>query len=270
MMERSVLSCLMKSADLLEEVPLEPEIFHLPAHREIYRVLRETRDGDLVRIVSKLQERGLLENIGGPSAVTEVYTYAPGERYFARHLEILRDRHARRRAVAACQAAIEKAQDCSGEEGDADFLDALAGPISAVFDTMTAAEAPADTKALAREFLDAYERRVAGVEEPGGLPTGIAEVDRHLHGLQPRQMGIISARSGGGKSTLIALLQRFYEVGDGRITVDGQDVSRVTQHSLRKVNAVGPQAPGRPRRSRPPAWRHSGRAINGARRVPWR
>jgi ATP-binding cassette subfamily B protein len=48
-------------------------------------------------------------------------------------------------------------------------------------------------------------------------------------------------RSGGGKSTLIALLQRFYEVENGRITIDGQDVSRVTQHSLRNVIAVVPQ-----------------------------
>ncbi len=48
-------------------------------------------------------------------------------------------------------------------------------------------------------------------------------------------------RSGSGKSTLIALLQRFYDPKHGNIRIDGQDVSRVTQNSLRNVIAVVPQ-----------------------------
>lgn len=40
--------------------------------------------------------------------------------------------------------------------------------------------------------------------------------------------------SGGGKSTLCQLIPRFYDVTNGRILVDGQDVRTVTQHSLRQ------------------------------------
>ncbi|MBQ0037885.1 MAG: ABC transporter ATP-binding protein [Clostridiales bacterium] len=40
--------------------------------------------------------------------------------------------------------------------------------------------------------------------------------------------------SGGGKSTLCQLLPRFYEVTAGAVTVDGQDIRRVTQRSLRQ------------------------------------
>ncbi len=47
--------------------------------------------------------------------------------------------------------------------------------------------------------------------------------------------------SGGGKSTLFALLQRFYDVQDGRTLIDGQDVARVTQESLREAIGVVPQ-----------------------------
>ena len=47
--------------------------------------------------------------------------------------------------------------------------------------------------------------------------------------------------SGGGKSTIIRLLFRFYDVDDGQITIDGQDIARVTQNSLRKVIGVVPQ-----------------------------
>ena len=40
--------------------------------------------------------------------------------------------------------------------------------------------------------------------------------------------------SGGGKTTLCHLIPRFYEIADGRITVDGQDVGDVTLRSLRE------------------------------------
>lgn len=46
------------------------------------------------------------------------------------------------------------------------------------------------------------------------------------------KVGLIG-RSGAGKSTLVNLLLRFYDVDGGRILVDGQDISRVTQDSLR-------------------------------------
>lgn len=41
--------------------------------------------------------------------------------------------------------------------------------------------------------------------------------------------------SGGGKSTTCSLLPRFYDVQSGQITIDGQDVSAVTQQSLRQA-----------------------------------
>jgi ATP-binding cassette, subfamily B, heavy metal transporter len=47
--------------------------------------------------------------------------------------------------------------------------------------------------------------------------------------------------SGAGKSTLSRLLFRFYDVGNGRITVNAQDVRRVTQKSLRRAIGIVPQ-----------------------------
>ncbi|RZQ56872.1 multidrug ABC transporter ATP-binding protein [Pseudidiomarina tainanensis] len=47
------------------------------------------------------------------------------------------------------------------------------------------------------------------------------------------KIGLVG-RSGAGKSTLVNLLLRFYEVKEGRITIDGQDISMVTQESLRQ------------------------------------
>ncbi|WP_349357839.1 ABC transporter ATP-binding protein [Stappia sp.] len=46
------------------------------------------------------------------------------------------------------------------------------------------------------------------------------------------KVGLVG-RSGAGKSTLVNLLLRFHDVEGGRILIDGQDISRVTQDSLR-------------------------------------
>jgi ATP-binding cassette subfamily B protein len=58
---------------------------------------------------------------------------------------------------------------------------------------------------------------------------------------EPGQRVGLVGPSGGGKSSLLALIQRFYDLGSGRISVDGQDIARVTQDSLRAAIAVVPQ-----------------------------
>lgn len=50
------------------------------------------------------------------------------------------------------------------------------------------------------------------------------------------KIGLVG-RSGAGKSTLISLLLRFYDLDSGQIRIDGQDISQVTQDSLR--GAIG-------------------------------
>jgi ATP-binding cassette subfamily B protein len=59
--------------------------------------------------------------------------------------------------------------------------------------------------------------------------------------VEPGQRVGLVGESGAGKSTLFALLQRFYDVETGRILIDGQDISRVTQESLRAQIGVVPQ-----------------------------
>ncbi len=51
----------------------------------------------------------------------------------------------------------------------------------------------------------------------------------------------VVGHSGSGKSTLSRLLFRFYDIQSGRITIDGQDLRDVTQHSLRRAIGIVPQ-----------------------------
>ena len=64
--------------------------------------------------------------------------------------------------------------------------------------------------------------------------------DLSLSFVPGERVGLVGP-SGAGKSTVFALLQRFYDVQTGRILIDGQDISRVTQASLRDAIGVVPQ-----------------------------
>ncbi len=61
-----------------------------------------------------------------------------------------------------------------------------------------------------------------------------------LH-IEPGQRVGLIGKSGAGKSTVLALLQRFYDTQDGVVKVDGQDVKGITQDSLRHAIALVPQ-----------------------------
>lgn len=74
-----------------------------------------------------------------------------------------------------------------------------------------------------------------------GYPGGRPIFERFSLRLYPGQRVGLVGQSGGGKSTLFVLLQRFYDIEQGSITIDGQDISKVTQQSLREAISVVPQ-----------------------------
>jgi ATP-binding cassette, subfamily B, bacterial len=69
-------------------------------------------------------------------------------------------------------------------------------------------------------------------------PVIFTDLDFHIGTGQ--RVGLVGS-SGSGKSSVFALIQRFYDIQSGRILIDGQDVTRVTQQSLREAIAVVPQ-----------------------------
>ena len=58
----------------------------------------------------------------------------------------------------------------------------------------------------------------------------------HMHlDVQPGQTVAIVGPTGAGKTTLVNLLMRFYEIDEGSITIDGVDIRRMTRNSLRSL-----------------------------------
>ncbi|PQV57154.1 ATP-binding cassette subfamily B multidrug efflux pump [Defluviimonas denitrificans] len=64
---------------------------------------------------------------------------------------------------------------------------------------------------------------------------GAGGLDKLSLTIRPGEKVGLVGRSGSGKSTLVKLLLRFYDPEGGRILIDGQDITHVTQNSLRRV-----------------------------------
>ncbi len=108
-------------------------------------------------------------------------------------------------------------------------------------------------------MMDVLEQKPEVPDRPGAVPLVVAggtvrfeNVRFHyepsrtiLEGLTfevpAGRMVAIVGPSGAGKSTISRILMRFYDVADGRVTIDGQDIREVTQASLRAAIGVVPQ-----------------------------
>jgi ATP-binding cassette subfamily B multidrug efflux pump len=74
--------------------------------------------------------------------------------------------------------------------------------------------------------------REATTNEDGSLRP-YAVLDGFTLDVRPGEKIGLVGRSGAGKSTVVNLLLRFFDLEDGRITIDGQDIATLTQESLR-------------------------------------
>jgi len=82
-----------------------------------------------------------------------------------------------------------------------------------------------------------FENVSFSYEKGGGVMNNLSfEID-------PKQKVGLVGRSGAGKSTIMKLILRHYDVQSGGVMIDGQNVAHVTQDSLREAIGVVPQEP---------------------------
>src|SRR6056297_2604755 len=81
--------------------------------------------------------------------------------------------------------------------------------------------------------LDLREGRIELRDLSHHFGRGAGGLDRISLTIEPGEKIGLVGRSGAGKSTLVKLLLRFYDAEGGQVLIDGQDVTKVTQDSLR-------------------------------------
>jgi ATP-binding cassette subfamily B multidrug efflux pump len=108
---------------------------------------------------------------------------------------------------------------------------------------------------VVQEGMQSIAVPLAGVDRPGARPLEVSRGEIEFEGVgfgygrknsvlenfnlkinAGERVGIVG-RSGAGKTTLVNLLLRFYDLESGRILIDGQDIAQATQESVRA--AVG-------------------------------
>jgi ATP-binding cassette subfamily B multidrug efflux pump len=103
---------------------------------------------------------------------------------------------------------------------------------------MTIAQPLRLTDAPGAPALKVHEGRIAFEDVRFGYGRDIGVLEDFTLTVQPGEKVGLVGRSGAGKSTVVNLLLRFFDLEDGRILIDGQDISGTTQESLRAQISV--------------------------------
>jgi replicative DNA helicase len=218
--EKSVLSSMMQDSAThigkSVEEHLTPEHFYLPAHGTLFKLMLELYEKgkpiELVSLTQTLSDRGLLENIGGPSELTSIYTSAPTAAHFEYHLEIVKAKYLLRSVIASCTESItgayEEPEDVQG------FLDEVEQKVFAIKE---GSEVQGELKArdLIGEVLEMIEQFAAGERGMQGISTGYPDLDEMSNGLKPGEMFIIAARPSMGKTSFMMNIVEEVSVNQG-------------------------------------------------------
>jgi replicative DNA helicase len=140
-----------------------------------------------------------LERCGGVSYVADINGRFVTLGTMREHIAILRSKLACRMTI---EVAAKMREVALSAPDDSELMDCTGNPVTAILDTLTASKPAPDAKELGRQWWDNYEKLIRGEKMPIGIRTGIWELDNALRGLNPGHIGVISARSSGGKSTL--------------------------------------------------------------------
>jgi ATP-binding cassette subfamily B protein len=110
--------------------------------------------------------------------------------------------------------------------------------IADVLETEPVIKDPQEPKRFSEPFKGTIEFRDVCFRYPGAEEDVLHDI---TFTAQPGQTTAFIGTTGSGKSTIVSLIPRFYEVTDGAIYVDGTDIRQVTQHDLRDKIGYVPQ-----------------------------
>lgn len=210
--EKGVLSSLLQDPnERLSEsrVMLPTAAFYHEANRTIYEKLLEFYDKNLpidpVMVTNALRDQGLLERVGGPAAITELFTFVPSPSHYTHYKKIVADKHILRQLIHACSLNIHQSYEFGKEQLDEDVSTLIDHAEQRVLAVRESTGKEDGVKTLASHVAEAIDSIQYMIEHPGqlrGLSTGYSKLDRMSSGLQGGEMFIIAARPSMGKTSL--------------------------------------------------------------------
>ena len=206
--EKSLLSSMLQDPQEYIGVAIEEKLtqehFYLPAHATLFGFLIELFEGghavELVSLVQRLLDRGLLDRVGGPSSLTDLYTYAPSPGHFRHHLQHVKDKFVLRSIIQNSNEAIAQAYDAPDEV--AALLDSVEAKILAIREGAET-NLSLTIKQSVSEVIEQFQALLAGEKGAQGITTGFEQLDRMSSGLKPGEMFVVAARPSMGKTSFM-------------------------------------------------------------------
>jgi replicative DNA helicase len=206
--EKSILSSMLKDPEQWIGVALEEgltrEHFYLPGHGLLFETLRDLNAKgqviELVSLVQLLHDRGILDSVGGPGAITDIFTYAPNAAHFHNHLTLVKDKHVLRCVIRTCTEAVSEAFE--NPEETAPLLDRMESSVLGIRQG-TESTRGFHIKQSVAEVISHFEALLSGDVEVQGAPTGYTDLDRMCKGLKPGEMFVVAARPSMGKTSFM-------------------------------------------------------------------
>jgi len=224
--EKGVISSLLQDpnerlAD--SRVTLPAAAFYHEANRTVYEMLLEFDDKHLaidpVTLTNALRGQGLLDRVGGPAAISELFTYVPVPAHYPYYKKIVLDKHILRQLIHASSLNIHYAYEHGKEQIDEDvgtLVDHAEQRILAVRESSGKEDGIKSLSAHVAEAIDSIQYML---EHPGqlrGLSTGYSKLDSMSSGLQGGEMFVIAARPSMGKTSLAMNIVEHIAVDSGR------------------------------------------------------
>lgn len=205
--EKGTLSCLLQRPDRIDAIDFGSHAFYSEATRTIFLELIDMHErkqpfDDTVVVTNRLRDKGLLERVGGPAALTEIYTFVPSPSYFANYCKILRDKMQQRAAILSCATIIRQAQTVHPNESF-DPVEAMRNAATDIELTdQSEDEEDHSMASLISEVVDDITYRMEHPGEIPGITTGFQMIDDKTGGFYGSRLWIVTGESGDGKSTL--------------------------------------------------------------------
>ncbi len=207
-MEKSLLSSMLQDPQEWIPAAMEERLtaahFYVPAHAQLFDILADGyargEDIELVALTQRLLDRGLLDRIGGPAALTDLYTYAPSPGSFRGHARTVREKFTLREIIRISGEAVAAAYEAPEEA--AQLLDTTEAAILAIREAGESTREQSTREAVG-EVAAEMERIITGESDGRGIATGFDVLDDMTRGLQPGNMFVIAARPSMGKTALM-------------------------------------------------------------------
>jgi replicative DNA helicase len=204
--ERGLLgSILLSPREVLNDCAeqITEEAFYSPAHGTIFRVLVEmwsaNQQIDVITLTNRLRDLNVLDAVGGPGAVTELFGFVPTAANAPHYLDIVLEKSLLRRMITACTSSAAR---CYEEQGDVpQLLDDVEREIFTIGETRFRKTAP-DMRDEVFAALENIEKMYQQRGRISGLATGFTVFDQMTDGLHPGEMIIVAARPSMGKTAL--------------------------------------------------------------------